>query len=430
MLRAWRGLRGAPVRAHRRSEGPASAVLTRADKSEEPLRFGHAEVTTADSTGSRLGGCTMVSSIELMKDQKRIIIREHSRSNNLKGLTQVLTTLGPLAILWWAAARSVSVSIWLTAAAVLLISLFTLRVFALMHECGHGSLFRSRWLNRGFGFLLGVAAGMPQYVWSQHHNYHHAHNGNWARYRGPYTTLSIDEYAALSATRQRLYRYKCSIVCAPLAGFIYLVFNPRYTWLKGSIAFAMFVLRRKIAQPGVPMKMHAAMFKTPYWNSAKEYRHMTLNNVVLLSLWVLMCYALGAPLFFLTYVISLSLAGAAGIVLFTVQHNFKRSYASSDEHWDYDTAVIEGTSFLILPAWLNWFTANIGYHHIHHMSSRIPNYCLIACHNQHRELFSDVTRLKLATVQQSLKYILWDTRVRHLISVAEYRQQRSSGALP
>ena len=90
-------------------------------------------------------------------------------------------------------------------------------------------------LNRIFGFLLGVIAGMPQYVWSQHHNYHHAHNGNWDKYRGPYTTLSVDEYAALSPGQQRLYRYKCSIAGAPLAGFIYLIFNPRFTWLKGRL---------------------------------------------------------------------------------------------------------------------------------------------------------------------------------------------------
>ncbi len=103
-----------------------------------------------------------------------------------------------LALLWWAALLSVHLSYWLTVAAVLLISLFTVRAFALMHECGHGSLFRTQRLNRAFGFLLGVVSGMPQYVWSQHHNFHHANNGNWEKYRGLYTTLSVDEYAAMT----------------------------------------------------------------------------------------------------------------------------------------------------------------------------------------------------------------------------------------
>jgi acyl-lipid omega-6 desaturase (Delta-12 desaturase) len=365
----------------------------------------------------------LASTIGHIKEQKRSIIREHTKSSNLKGLAQVATTFGPLAVLWWAAYISVGVSGWLTVGWVLLISLFTLRVFALMHDCGHGSLFHSQRLNRAFGFLLGVAAGMPQYVWSQHHNFHHTHNGNWQKYRGPYTTLSVDEYAALTPGRQRMYRFKCSVVSAPIAGFIYLIFNPRFTWLKGSAALVAHVVRQKIAHPGGSLKEHAATFRTRYWNSSREYRHMSWNNIVLLSIWALMCYAVGAALFFKIYLVSLSLAGGAGIVLFTVQHNFEHSYASDGEHWDYDTAAIEGTSFLILPGWLNWFTANIGYHHIHHLSSRIPNYRLIDCHNAHRQLFTAVTRVKLANVCEALRYILWDTRARQLISVAEYRQQ-------
>ena len=114
------------------------------------------------------------------------------------------------------AVRSVDVSRWLTALAIFLISLFALRIFVLMHECGHGSLFRTQSLNRVFGFMLGVISGMPQYVWSKHHNFHHANNGDWDKYRGLYTTLSVDEYEALTETQQLLYRLKCSIVAARL----------------------------------------------------------------------------------------------------------------------------------------------------------------------------------------------------------------------
>ncbi|MGH8306278.1 MAG: fatty acid desaturase, partial [Steroidobacteraceae bacterium] len=238
----------------------------------------------------------------------------------------------------------------------------------------------------------------------------------------PYTTLSVDEYAALSAARQRLYRCKCSIAGTPLVGFIYLIFNPRFTWLKGSIALVAHTVRHKIAQPRQSLKAQAARFSTPYWKSAREYWHMFWNNIVLISIWVLMCWAIGTGLFFSIYLISLSLAGAAGVVLFTVQHNFRHSYASDTQHWDYDTGAIAGTSFLILPAWLNWFTANIGYHHVHHLSARIPNYRLVHCHNEYRHLFCDVTRLKLAQIPVALQYILWDTRAQQIISVAEYRQ--------
>jgi omega-6 fatty acid desaturase (delta-12 desaturase) len=292
-----------------------------------------------------------------------------------------------------------------------------------MHECGHGSLFRTPRLNHAFGFLFGVISGMPQFVWSQHHSFHHAHNGNWERYRGPYATLSVDEYAAMTAARQRRYRHKCSMVAAPLAGFIYLIVNPRLTWIRGSIGLVAHTVRRKLAQRGLSWRAAAAGFRTRYWKSAKEYRHMSWNNVVLLSAWALMSWAIGPALFFSVYLLSLSLAGGLGIILFTVQHNFEHSYASDSKSWDYTSGALSGTSFLVLPRWLNWFTINIGYHHIHHLSASIPNYRLAACHNDQPHLFAEVRRLKLSQVAESLKCILWDERARRIISVAEYRHQ-------
>jgi omega-6 fatty acid desaturase (delta-12 desaturase) len=364
-----------------------------------------------------------VSSIDCIKQQQRAMIGRYNKSDNIKGSTQVLTTLVPLVLIWWVAVLGATASRWLTAAAMLLITLFTLRVFALMHECGHGSLFRSHWLNRASGFLLGVVSGMPQYVWSQHHNYHHAHNGNWEKYRGPYTTPSIGEYAAMTDAQRRIYRLKCSIAAAPLVGFIYLIFNPRFTWVKGSIGLVAHTVRKKAAQPSVSMRKHAATYETRYWESAKEYWHMFSNNVVLLSLWVLMCWAFGTTLFFTIYLISLSIAGGAGIILFTVQHNFEHAYASDSKRWDYTTGAIRGTSFLILPRWLNWFTVNMGYHHIHHLSAKIPNYCLVKCHNEYQHLFADVTRVKLSQFHNALKCILWDTHAQRIISVSEYQKQ-------
>lgn len=336
-------------------------------------------------------------------------------------MMQVLTTLVPFALFWWAAIRVGRVSPWLAPVPLLFIILLTVRAFGLMHECGHGSLFRSRSLNRTVGFLLGVMTGMPQYVWSQHHNYHHLHNGNWDKYRGPYTTLSIDEYAVMTSAQQRMYRCKCSVFGAPLVGFIYLIFNPRFTWLKGSIGLLVHVLRRKLAQPDVSLRVHAASYQTRYWKSAREYRHMLWNNLVLLSLWALMCFECGIAEFFSIYIISVSFAGGAGVVLFTVQHNFEHAYASDGEHWDHDVGAIEGTSFLVLPRWLNWFTLNIGYHHIHHLSASIPNYRLAECHKEYQHLFSTVPRVRLCEVLGALKCILWDRRARRIISVAEYQ---------
>jgi acyl-lipid omega-6 desaturase (Delta-12 desaturase) len=368
----------------------------------------------------------MGSSIDRVKQHKQAMIGRYSKSDDITGLTQVVTTLVLLALFWWGAVESAAASLWLTAAAVLLITLLTLRVFALMHECGHGSLFRSRSLNRAAGFLLGVVAGMPQHVWSKHHSYHHAYNGNWEKYRGPYATLSLDEYVALTASQQCMYRLKCSIAAAPLAGFIYLIFSPRFNWMKITLGFVVHVIARKVTQPAVSLDEHAASYQSRHCKNAREYRHMFWNNIVLLSVWALMCWACGSALFFAIYLLSVSIAGGIGIVLFTVQHNFEHAYASDSKLWDHDTGAIEGTSFLLLPGWLNWFTVNIGYHHIHHLSASIPNYCLVACHEEYQHLFTDVVRVKLSQVHQASKCILWDTRARRIISVAEYLRQTMS----
>ena len=372
--------------------------------------------------GFETGGGCIVESNDCLKHHKCAMIGRYAKSEDARGLAQVFTTLVPFALLWWAALRLASVSLWLAVIPLPFIILLTVRVFGLMHECGHGSLLRSHWLNRLVGFLLGVISGMPQYVWSQHHNYHHAHNGDWDKYRGPYTTLSVDEYAALSHAQQRMYRFKCSVVAAPLAGFIYLIFNPRFTWIKGSIGLVIHALRKKLAQPDVSLQAHAATYLTRCWKSAREYRHMLWNNVVLLSAWTLMCLEWGMAHFFCIYVLSVSIAGGAGIVLFTVQHNFRHAYASDSEHWDQDTGTIEGTSYLVLPRWLNWFTVNIGYHHIHHLSAGIPNYRLAKCHDEYQHLFSRVTRVRLCEVLGALKCILWDKRAQRIISVAGYLQ--------
>jgi omega-6 fatty acid desaturase (delta-12 desaturase) len=369
-----------------------------------------------------------VSSVSRIKEQRRTIVDRHIEADNVRGFTQALTTLAPLAALWYAAALSAGVSYWLTAAVTLPMSLFVMRAFLLMHDCGHGSLFRTARLNKTFGFIFGVVWGMPQYVWSQHHAFHHATNGNWAKYSGPLAIVSVEKYAAMTDRQQRRYQHARNIWLGPFAGFLYVISNPRLTWLKGSIGLAGHILKRKIAEPGISIKAHAVEFKTPYWASAQEYWHMFWNNVVLLSAWVLMSWTVGPALFFAVYSVSVSLAGGAGLVLFTVQHNFEHSYASGDEGWDYVTAAIQGTSFLVLPRWLNWFTVDIAYHHVHHLSAKIPNYCLAQCHDENRDLFSDVPRIELSGVPKALKYILWDTRHRRLISVAEYQQQKTSYA--
>jgi omega-6 fatty acid desaturase (delta-12 desaturase) len=358
-----------------------------------------------------------------LEQLKRSIIERHVRPSNLKAALLVLTTLLPLAALWYAVMLSAPVSLALTAALVFLMSLFLLRAFVLMHECGHGSLFRSARLNRIFGFIFGVVTGMPQFVWSAHHQFHHSTNGNWARYQGPLAIVAVEKYAAMSASAQRRYRNSRNIWRAPHAGLFYLLITPRCVWLQGSFKWLLHVLRRP---RGLSMRAAAAAFKTPHWESAREYRHLFTTSMTLFAAWALMAWLAGPLVFALCYAASIAIAGWAGILIFTVQHNFEHSYASGDAGWNYHDAAIGGTSFLVLPRWLNWFTVNIGYHHIHHLSARIPAYCLVACHDENRVLFADVKRLGLAQIPHALKFILWDPAARRLVSVAEFERQAAA----
>jgi len=338
---------------------------------------------------------------------KRAIVARYATPSDGRGWLQMLSVIAPIALLWIAIRQASTDSPWLVAAATAGLSLFMLRGFVLMHDCGHHSLFRSRRLNRLGGFLLGVLAGMPQQVWAENHRYHHVTNGNWAKYRGPLNVVCVTDYLAMDARQRRRYRFTRDILMAPVAGCLYFLVNPRITWLRATWQ----LLRRRFARE--------AGAGSPAGVTMAHYRYMTWNNLALLSAWVAMAWAIGPLLFFVCYVISGSLAGGYGIVLFTVQHNFEHAYASADEGWCRDEAALRGTSFLVLPRWLNWITADAAYHHVHHLSAGVPNYRLAACHREHELLFASVTRVRLREIPAALKHVLWDLKARRLVSVAE-----------
>ena len=342
---------------------------------------------------------------------KRVIVDRYATPSDRRGALQFLSVVAPIGGLWFAI-RAWQGSPWLVAAVTACLSLFLLRGFVLMHDCGHHSLFRSKSLNRIGGFLLGVLAGMPQQVWAENHRYHHVTNGNWAKYRGPLNVVCVSDYLAMSERERRHYRIARDILMSPLAGCLYFLVNPRVTWLRASCH----LVRRRLARTRDPLRVDEPM---PYCASMTHYRYMLWNNLVLLAAWGLMAWAIGPWLFFACYIVSGSLAGAYGIVLFTVQHNFEHAYASADEGWDRDAAALSGTSFLILPRWLNWITADAAYHHVHHLCASVPNYRLAACHEEHALLFSNVRRVSLFEIPSALKHILWDLPGRRLVSVAE-----------
>jgi len=358
-----------------------------------------------------------------LKNEASGIVSKYAKSSNTKGFIQIANTLIPYTLLFYLALKSTTDYYWYTPALIFLLALFIVRVFMIMHDCGHNSLFQTPLLNKIFGFITGVIVGMPQYVWAQHHNFHHSTNGNWSKYRGPLSTLSIDEYRRLSPRKQKIYRYTRNILFAPIGAFMYFIFNPRFNWLLGSIKYIYHVLDRKIRNWHTPIQTISEKYHSRHWANSRQYWHMFANNIVLISLWVILSNTFGAAEFFSVYIISLSIAGAAGIIIFTIQHNFDSSYASDDEHWNYYKAALDGTSFLDFPVIANWFSADIAYHHIHHLSARIPNYNLARCHKEYSSWFNGVTRIRLQDIPDAFKYILWDTSALKIISVKQFEQQ-------
>jgi omega-6 fatty acid desaturase (delta-12 desaturase) len=344
---------------------------------------------------------------------KRAIVAGYATPSDGRGLLQFLSVIVPIAGLWIAIHHSAQQAPLLAVAATAALSLFLLRGFVLMHDCGHHSLFRSKRLNRIGGFLLGVLAGMPQQVWAENHRYHHVTNGNWTKYRGPLNVACVTDYLAMDERQRRRYRYARDILMAPVAGCLYFLVNPRITWLRASWQ----LLRRRLARVGDRATPASGV-------TMAHYRYMTWNNLVLLAGGGLMACLVEPWLFLLCYVVSGSLAGGYGIVLFTVQHNFEHAYASADEGWDRDEAALHGTSFLILPRWLNWITADAAYHHVHHLCAGVPNYRLAACHRANDGLFASVRRVRLSEIPASLKHILWDVSARRLVSVDEATGRR------
>lgn len=355
------------------------------------------------------------------------IIKKYSDKSNVKGLIQNLNTLIPYFALFYLAMKSLeSQSYWFASAFTLLLSLFIVRIFMLMHDCGHKSMFKTQLFNTAGGFFTGVFVGMPQYVWSQHHNFHHSTNGNWEKYRGPLNILSVQEFSQLSSSNQNKYRLGRSILLAPFGAFMYFIFNPRFNWMLGSLVFGINIIKKKIKTPSESFKDIISSQNSRHWKTGKEYLHMTLNNIVLLNIWFAASWYFGAATFFTVYIISLSLAGAAGLIIFTLQHNFEGSYAADTEHWDYYQGALTGTSFFTFPKIINWFGADIAYHHIHHLSASIPNYNLFRAHKEYAHLFEDVTRIRLRDVAKQFKFILWDEEHQKIISINEYHKMKAA----
>jgi len=346
-------------------------------------------------------------------------------SDDRIALWQIINTVVPL-ILTVIALSSVTQSFDLQAIILapiffLLTILLMSRSFSLMHDCGHQSLFSSRLVNRCVAFCLSIIHGIPHHPWSRGHAFHHKYNGNWDRYRGPSALTTREHYEKKNSSSRRFYRVLRHPLLLFPGGFYYLILKPRFALVLGflELAFSLAknslaaVTRKKIPNLLSMIESH----QSSYFYTRGEVYDTIANTAVLVACWWLIGGAIGYLHFWLLYIAVMSSSAALMIAVFFVQHNFPGSYASDEKDWSYFKGAIEGSSFLQLPPILNWFTADIAYHHIHHLSERIPNYRLRDCHIANLHLLDDVNPLYLHQIPSCFSLILWDNLNMELVSV-------------
>jgi acyl-lipid omega-6 desaturase (Delta-12 desaturase) len=318
------------------------------------------------------------------------IVAKYQEPSTPRALWQIVNTFGPYALLWYLMYRSLAISWWLTVPLAVLAGAFLVRVFIIFHDCGHGSYFRSRTINDVLGFITGVLTLTPYYHWRWEHAIHHASAGHLdKRGVGDVWTLTVQEY--LEASRWKRFAYR-------------LARNP----------FILFVL--------APLYLFLIHQRFPSGSANKRERHSVyMMNLAILTMATGLCAVFGIKAYLIIQTIIIAVAGGAGVWLFYVQHQFEDVYWERGNDWDFTRAALEGSSFYKLPKILQWFSGNIGFHHIHHLSSRIPNYNLERCHKAD-PLFQQVKAITLFSSFKSLGYRLWDEQRRKLVGYRHLRE--------
>jgi acyl-lipid omega-6 desaturase (Delta-12 desaturase) len=307
-------------------------------------------------------------------------LRPFATSSLPRALWQLANTLIPFLALWILMAWS-RVAEWhyaWTLALAIPTAGFYVRLFILQHDCGHESFFASRRANRWTGACLGLLTLFPFAYWRKTHEVHHATSGNLDKRRlGDIRTLTVAEYVGLSPLRRLGYRLYRSMPVMLLIGPIY-----------------QFVAKHRLPI-GMP------------WAWTRQWRSVALNNLALLCVGLALARWLSVPELLAVQLPVVTLAGAFGVWLFYVQHTFAGGYWTRNSEWNYGDAAIAGSSFYDLPPMLRWLTANIGYHHVHHLSPRIPNYHLRAAH-QAMPALPGLRRLTLRDSRDCARLKLWD----------------------
>jgi len=324
--------------------------------------------------------------------QWKTILANYATPDLWRSIWQIINTLVPYIVLFYMAMRSLEISFWLTLPLSILTAGFMVRIFIIFHDCGHGSFFKSKTANTWLGRITGLLVFTPYYRWRHDHAIHHATAGDLDRRgTGDVYTMTVEEY--LDAPWWKRFGYR-------------VMRQPIFLFVFGSVI--VFVGTQRI-----PLKKGKREIASVWW-----------TNLSLAIFIMGMSLLFGWKAFLLVQLLVIFFGASVGIWLFYVQHNFEGVYWERRKQWDYFKASMQGSSFYKLPAVLNWFTGNIGYHHIHHLSAKIPNYNLPRAFKE-----SHIFQIKPLTILSSLKSLtlrLYDEKTRKLVGWGVLKHYRSA----
>jgi acyl-lipid omega-6 desaturase (Delta-12 desaturase) len=317
------------------------------------------------------------------------VIKRYNHSSLKKSIWQLTSTLFLYVLTTAAMYFGLRISVWIPIALALPAAGFLVRIFIIFHDCGHGSYFLSQKANDTIGLITGILTFTPYYHWHRLHRIHHETAGNLdKRGTGDVWTATLEEWNLMSKwdrLKYRLYR------------------NPITMFGVGSLY--MFVINNRFTKKGMDRKGRLNVY---------------LVNVALFVIAIGMASLVGMKAFLLVQLSVMWVAGVLGLWLFYLQHQYDQVYWRKSSDWNYKNVALEGSSYFELPAFFRYFTGNIGFHHVHHLSPMIPNYNLARCHRENK-LFSDIRPLTFLRSFRMLTLRLYDEKTKTIKSFREVR---------